>query len=196
MKSTLKRISKADVAFYLENGFLPMAGGAVINDYVGSTALQAEKKGQGLDQVAGNLFIGVVTFEVAAADSDASIYRLFKDVNSSLIPVSMRVSCDAITGCSDVDFGLYDSLDAGGAVVDKDCLGDGLDISAGYSRILGLDCLVNVDLSEARKRLWELVDAVTLTLNTKKGAYDIAMTANTVGSGAGTVTVVAIFAQG
>lgn len=191
----LMRISKADVAFYLENGFLPMAGGAVEDKYL-TTALVAGKKGVGLDSIAGNLFIGVATFEIAAADDNGSVYRLFKNVDSSLIPVSMRVSCDAITGCNDVDFGLYDSLDDGGAVVDKDCLGDGLDISAGYSRILGLDALVSVDLAEVRKRLWELVDAVTLTLNTKKGCYDIAMTANTVGSGAGTVSVVAIFAQG
>ena len=195
MKTLFKRISKADVAFYQKWGFFPTAGGAVEDKYV-SSAIVAGNKGSSLDQAAGDYYVGIATFETAAADDNGSIYRLFKNVTSTLVPVSMRVSCDAITGMNDVDFGLYDSLESGGAVVDKDCLGDGLDISAGYSRILGLDALVSVDLAEVRKSLWELVDAVALTLNTKKGAYDIAMTANTAGSGVGTVSVIAIFTQG
>lgn len=189
----LIQINPGAAAFFLANGFFPMAGGAVVDAYVNSL-LAAGKKAGGLEQAAGNIFAGVETFEVAAADDILSVYRIFKDVNSSLVPLSLRVACDAIAGLTDMDFGLYDSLDRGGAVVDKDCLADGINMSAGYSRILALDALVSVDLANAKKKLWELVSG--LTLNTKKGCYDIAMTAVSEPTAAGTVTVMGLFVQG
>jgi len=192
MKTIFKRISEADAAFYKRWGFFPAAGGAVENKYV-DAAIVAGKLGSSLTQAASGLYMGVATFEVAAADDNGSIYRIFKSVDPNLIPVSLRLSCDAIDSATDYDCGLYDTLENGGAEVDKDIFADGINIAAGFSRILGLDLLVAVDLANAKKRMWELVSG--LTLNNKKGGYDIALTANTVGTAAGTITVVGIFAS-
>lgn len=166
----------------------------VINDYVdASLAVAVAKKGHSLALAACGLYVGVMTFEVAAADSDGSIYRLFKGIDPNLIPVSLRMACDAITGGTDYDFGFYDSLEEGGLEIDKDILANGINPSAGYSRILALDALVDVDLADARKRIFELCGH---TLTTRRVSYDLCITANTVGSGAGTVTVTGLFAQG
>lgn len=167
---------------------------AVRNEYVDSNlAVAVDKKADSLALAACGLYVGISTFEIAAADDNASIFRLFKGIDPHLIPVSLRVACDALTGCNDVDFGFYDSLAEGGLEIDKDILADGIDISAGYSRILALDALVTVDIANAKKRIFELC---THTLSTRRISYDLAMTANTIGSGAGTVTVIGLFAQG
>jgi len=138
---------------------------------------------------------GVATFEIAVADDDNSVIRIFKNVPSEVIILSLRLSCDAITGCTDVDCGLYNPTVGGvaGAVIDKHLLADGVDIAAGFSRILGKDLLVTVGLENAQKRLYQLAGH---TFTTKKAGYDIALTFNTIGSGAGTVTVVGLFLQG
>lgn len=141
----------------------------------------------------GQIFGGVATFEIAAADDDASIIRIFKNVPAEVVILSLRLSCDALTGMTDVDCGLYDPDERGGAVIDKDILADGLNPSAGYSRILGLDCLKDVDLANAQKRLYQIAGH---TFDTKKPGYDIALTFNTIGSGAGTIMVVGLFLQG
>jgi hypothetical protein len=163
---------------------------AVENKYVDSN-LVAGKKADGLAAIEGGLFIGVATFETAAADDNDSVYRVFKNVDPNLIPVSMRLSCDAIAGFTDANVGVYET--ELGAVIDDNCFADALNPSAGYSRILGLDMLAAVDLADAKKRVYELAGH---TLTTKKAGYDIAITAIAAASAAGTVTVVAIFAQG
>lgn len=163
---------------------------AVQDKYVDAN-LVAGKKADGLAAIEGNLFIGIATFEVAAADDNDSIYRVFKNVDPNLIPVSMRISCDALTSANDWNVGLWET--ELGAVVDENALADALDLSAGYSRILGLDGLAAVDLADVKKRVYELAGH---TLTTKKPGYDIALKAVAAGSGAGTVTVVGIFAQG
>lgn len=166
---------------------------AVRNEYAnanteaGKLDISALVDGQGL--IKG----GIATFEIAAADDDASVIRIFKNVPAEVIPLSLRLSCDALTGCTDVDCGLYDPDERGGAEIDKDILADGLNPSAGYSRILGLDCLKDVDIANAQKRLYQLAGHTFLT---KKPGYDIALTFNTIGSGAGTITVVGLFLQG
>jgi len=166
---------------------------AVRNEYANSNTESGKLDIAPFVSGQGQIFGGVATFELAAADSDASVIRLFKNVPAEVVPLSLRLSCDAITGCNDVDCGLYDPDERGGAEIDKDILADGMDISAGYSRILGLDCLVSVDIANAQKRLYQLAGHTFLT---KKAGYDIALTFNTIGSGAGTVTVVGLFLQG
>lgn len=65
------------------------------------------------------------TFEVAAADSDASVFRLFRALSPTLIPLRILVANDAIAGGTDWDVGLYEAGVAG-AVIDKDIFADGL----------------------------------------------------------------------
>lgn len=166
---------------------------AVRNEYVNANTAAGKLDIGAAVNATGIIMAGVATFEVAAADDDASIFRLFKNVGAEMIPLSLRVACDALTGSTDWDMGLYDPLERGGAVVDKDILADGLNLSAGYSRILALDGLKDVDIANCQKRLYELAGHTFLT---KKPGYDVCLTANTIGSGAGTVMVSAIFIQG
>ena len=126
----------------------------------------------------------VATVEIAAADDDGSKYRLFKDVPSSFKPQRCTVMCDAITGGTDYELGVYDrNL---GAVVSKGLFMTGQTL-ASASRVL--DGLAAVDIADigAKKSIAELL---SLTPTTAKPAYDITLTADTVGSAAGTVTVV------
>jgi hypothetical protein len=118
---------------------------------------------------------------------------VFKGVNSNLIPVSLRIACDAIAGFTDCNVGVYDSAEEGGLVIDDNCFGDALNLSAGYSRILALDGLAAVDLADAKKTIWQLAGQ---TLSTRKVSYDICLTAIAAASAVGTVTVYAVFVQG
>jgi len=130
------------------------------------------------------------TVEIAAADDDGSVYRFFSSVPSNLIPTEITITCDAITGGTDYDLGLYKV--ASGAVVDKDVLMDGQTLGSALTRATGHQLgLANVNIADATKTL------AALSAQTDPDAcYDIALTANTVGSGAGTVTIIAKFVQG
>jgi len=130
----------------------------------------------------------VKTFEVAAADDDGSVYRVFKGVPGDLVPFDIKVTNDAITSGDDYDFGIYEA-DLG-AVKDKDALADGIDMSSARVEGAGASLLVTVGQSDAEKKIFELAgDSAT----SRKQAYDLALTANTVGSAAGTITVKATF---
>lgn len=159
---------------------------AVENKYVisevaaGELANPAKHSGaQGLSSV--------VTFEVAAADTDASVYRLIKGLPANWIPKRITVMCDAITAGTDYDLGFY-KTDLG-AVVEVDCLADGLDLSSA-SKVL--DGLTSVGIENRAKRVWELAGH---TEANRLESYDLALTANTVGSAAGTITVICEFIQ-
>lgn len=158
---------------------------AVENKYVNSD-VAAGNRSHGAQGA--NAWPLIETFEVAAADTDASVYRLFKGLPADLVPVSCTVMCDAITGGTDYDLGFYNT-DLG-AVIDKDNLADGLDLSSASKT---LDGLKDVAIENRAKRLYELAGH---TLANKKSSYDIALTANTVGTAAGTVTVILWVKQG
>lgn len=168
---------------------------AVVNAYIND------------DIVAGNLakpneFSGAnvlaitATFDVAAADDDGSKYRIAR-VNSNLVPLNFVVTNDAITGGTDYDIGLYHTLegpDAGAVITGgKDVFADGLDLSSAVAEGSGVSGLSNVDVADAQKTLWELAGD---TQAAHPGQYDIVVTANTVGSAAGDVTVKMYFTQG
>ncbi len=137
----------------------------------------------------------VVTFEVAAADSDASVYRLLKNVPADLIPVQIHIASDAITSGNDWDLGFYKPTVDGvnGAVIDADKLANTLDLSSASTWASPKDGLENLDLNEVQERIYTLAGD---TLDTKEIGYDIALTANTVGSAAGTISAKFIFVQG
>lgn len=124
------------------------------------------------------------TFEVAAADDDGSIYRLFKNVNPHIVPVKIDVANDAITNGTDYDLGLYETN--GGVEVDKDVLADGLNLSSAHIHGAEISGMSAVNIDKAEKALFELAGKVIGAL---KGGFDICLTANTVGTVAGTITV-------
>lgn len=130
----------------------------------------------------------VVSFEVAAADDDGSVYRIIEGLPSEAYNINVEVANDAITGGTDYDIGFYDV--ESGAVVDKDELADGLDLSSAHASGSELSGISAIDVANRAKTVWELLG---LTIATRKTAYDLCVTANIVGSGAGTVTLIVTY---
>lgn len=161
---------------------------AVENKYVNAEVV-AGKLANPAASGAGKIIVARAVAAIAAADDDGSVYRLFKGVSSELIPLRIDIQTTAITGGTDYDLGLY--LTDGGAVVDADCLMDGQTMATAAKNLDGLGIVAAAD---ANLPLWDLAAGVTSA--TKKGSYDIALTANTVGTAAGTIVVTAYFTQG
>lgn len=130
----------------------------------------------------GKLKFIVETVEVAAADDDGSVYR-FARLPSNAVLKSVVGLHDAITGGTDYDCGFYDIPGTnGGAVIDKDVLADGVDIS---SAARTTDFLQTVDVANIHTKVFELAG---LSEDPKK-LVDLALTGNTVGTAAGTISL-------
>lgn len=143
------------------------------------TLLDAKSNGSG------QLKSLVVTGEVAAADDNGSVYGLFL-INSASGLFSLEISCDAITDGTDYDIGIYEYNGNGeiGTVVDKDLFLDGQTLASALDKS---NALTAPNIDELHKPIWEYA-ALSLTSNPDK-QYVVALTANTVGTAAGTVTV-------
>jgi len=130
----------------------------------------------------------VGTASVTAADSDGSVYRVFSDVPSNYVPIALVVHNTAITSGTDYDLGLYE-VDSG-AVVDKDILADGINNSSARSiAVLNNVGMTTIGIANGTQSL------ATLSAQANPSAsYDIAFTANTVGSADGTIRVTGTFA--
>lgn len=134
------------------------------------------------------------TFEVAAGDDDASVFRTFAGLGYNVIPLGILVANDALTGSTDWDVGLYDT-DLG-AVLNKEIFGAALDLSSAHAALIAgtaLNGFAVVPIESYGKRIYE---HATHTAATRRDYYDIALTANTIGSGAGTVSTLLNFALG
>lgn len=136
----------------------------------------------------GEIVVARQTVAIAAADDDGSVYRVFKGVPADLIPLKIEIGCTAITGGTDYDLGLY--LTDLGAVKDADALMDGQTMAV--ASLNALNGLGAVTVANGLQPLWQLAGD---TVATRKGSYDIALTANTVGSADGTILVTAYFAE-
>lgn len=156
-------------------------------------AVEAGNVSSALKTRGADLIVMVQSFEIVSATADADVLRLFPSVNPALIPVRIDIVCDAITGGTDYDLGLY--LPEGGAVLDKDCLMDGQTLATASTLVAPLNGMGAVDKANIGKKLYELL-ATPEAVGAIKGGYDIALTANTAGSGEGTVTVIGYFAEG
>lgn len=155
---------------------------AVENKVVNHNALSG-KVDESADSIGTLFFGGAVkkvpfSFEVAAADDDGSVYRVAR------IPVTarniiVRHGSDDITAGTDYDIGFYKPKSLGGAAIDADAIADGLDYS-------GADALAEIRQAGADfgKLAWEYAGLSALPVD---GYMDIAFTANTVGSAAGTI---------
>lgn len=134
------------------------------------------------------------TFEIAAADDDTSVFRTFAGLGYNVIPLMILVACDEITAGTDWDVGLYDT--SLGAVIDKDVFADGLDLSTAVASLnpkTALDGMSAVAIENYGKRLYEHAGH---TAATRRNTYDIALTANTIGTAAGTISTMLNFALG
>ena len=162
----------------------------VEDKYVGSN-IADEKLENPAFNGGSNLVCMKRTLEVAAADDDGSVFRVFKNINANLIPVDIQIFNDAITSGTDYDLGFHETNL--GDVVDKDALVDGADLSSGNLLGSPLSGLTAVGVDEVEKKIFELAGHTNIT---KKAGYDLTLTANTVGSSVGTISVVAFFVQG
>lgn len=130
-------------------------------------------------------------FELAAADSDASVYRIAR-LPANAIPIMGQAFCDTITSGTDFDLGLY-KPGVGGAIVDGNLLADGLDFSTGVFSS-PKNPLLNLGGADPTgsfgQTLWELLGLS----KPARADYDLAWTANTVGSAAGTLSGWLLFA--
>lgn len=159
---------------------------SVINDYVDSR-VAAGKVNRGAFVGGGDHFTIIVTFEVAAADSDGSIYRVIKCVNPDYILTSIKLWTDVITSGTSYSIGLYKTLLDGGAVINSGTeFLSAKDISAGNLHAAPIDGMTAVDIANLQNRIYEHAGH---TITSKLRGYDIAVTATTVGSAAGTVTL-------
>lgn len=129
----------------------------------------------------------VATIEVAAADVDDDTYTMLAIPAGARVQ-SVRLANDAITAGTDYDIGLY-SITAGslGAVKDADIYADGLDLSS--ARAVPTEVLFNgtgaKDMAEVLERVYE--DAGDT--DQLASEYYVVLTANTVGSAAGSITL-------
>ena len=128
-----------------------------------------------------------VTFEVDAGDDDGSVYRLFR-INSQNSFLFFHYFNDSITGGTDYDIGLYETVENGGAVVDADLFLDGASVATASTANQIKDALGTVDRANYAKSIAEMLG---LTRDPNK-EYDVAVTANTAGSATGTITVRAL----
>jgi hypothetical protein len=158
---------------------------AVVNAYVSTDT-------QNIKQSGGELISMVAIANVAAADDDGSIYRLFR-VNKNLVPLSIEINCPAIAGANAYDLGIYKLLELGGAVKDADVLMANANISGGKAIGSEQNGLADLTVAKLGKQIWEL--AGETDENNADNNYDIALTADTVGTAAGAIYVRAIFVK-
>lgn len=130
----------------------------------------------------GRVYSSVAVLEVAAADDDTSVYRLFRVWSGDRVD-GIDIGSDAITGGTSYDLGLYQTADNGGAVVDADLFASALDLSSASALTERTYEATATNIDKIEKQLWELAG---LTSDPKR-YYDICLTANTVGTGAGTI---------
>ena len=129
----------------------------------------------------------VETFEVLAADNDGQTYTCFP-VSLDARVDDLLVTCDAITGGSDYDFGFYKITDGAlGAAIDADIITDGANLSSALTAWNSLygEGTSSVDIPDVKKKLWDLLGYADLdaarTANPTNQVYFV-VTANTVGT--------------
>jgi len=168
---------------------------AVVDIYT-DALLEAGKLTTSTFAEGGHPFTIVAIAEPANADDDGSVFRLAKALNPDLIPVKFELYNDTgMTGSIDWELGFYETSVDGvdGIAIDIDALLGTTDLSSANARGSAVDALGAVDLADGQKRLYELAGD---TQANKRLGYDIALTANDIGTVGGTILVVMTFVQG
>lgn len=164
------------------------------NDSTTVTNLEAEPNSVANSfQIYGKQRVLVETFEIAAADDDADTYTFFPVPLDARID-DLQIVNDAITAGTDYDFGFYKiTANNLGAVIDADILADGIDCSS--ARAVWTSILYTgtgaADQGSVGQRLWQYLGYASITAaraaNQTNQVYMV-VTANTVGSAAGTLS--------
>ena len=130
----------------------------------------------------GRLREQVAKKEIAAADDDASVVRLFR-VWSGWRISTIEIASDALSTGASYEVGVYQTAENGGAVVDADEFASAVDLSA--AKVL-TDVTYEAAATEIDKIEMSLWERIGLSEDSKRW-YDIALTATTAGTAAGTV---------
>ena len=132
------------------------------------------------------LYESVSTVEVAAADDNNSVYRMFR-VRSNWRVSQLEVACDAITSGTAFDIGLWDTVDNGALVVAscQQLWASAVDLSSALPFTDKTYEATATNIALVEKQIWELAG---LTVDPNK-EYDIALIGTTVGSAAGTISM-------
>lgn len=153
---------------------------AVEDKYVNSDIVAGDKQDSTLG--IGNVKNRIAIEEIAAADDDGSAYRFFKGVPVSEVIIDLKLSNDAITAATDYEVGFYETDT--GALIDIDILLGTTDINAGTT---DTDALGAVDIANRGLSIEDLINTVVGAGTVTYPTVDVVVTANTVGSTAGTI---------
>lgn len=130
----------------------------------------------------------VATVEVAAGDDDGSVFRLFRLPSNAKV-LSIRILNDAITSGTSYDLGLYRTAADGGAVVDADAYGSAIDMSSARTTAFFDGAYEAADIANIEKEVWQ-----NAGLSSDPSVqYDVCLTANTVGTAAGTISAIVTY---
>ena len=134
------------------------------------------------------------TAAVAAADDDGSTYRLVRLPGNAIVH-QIWIYNDAITGGTDYDLGIYQTAEDGGAVQDADRFGSAISMASARttSPIDGRHEKDNITTVAPSAFPWMNPSTSTSGSNVD---YDLTFTANTVGTGAGDITVKVFYSVG
>lgn len=133
----------------------------------------------------------VFNFEVAAADDNASIYRLGK-IPATAIPLSLRFANDAIAGFTNPSVGVYKPLEVGGDLIDVDCLMVAADLNAGTATLTEKFAPAIADVGKDILSLAGVADAD----KPKYNSVDVAITTAAGVSAAGTISGILLYVEG
>jgi len=153
---------------------------AVVNAYVNTSKhINAREAGGTI------LYSSIITFDNADADSNGSIYRIAR-IPSNIILKNIQIRNDALTSGTDWDVGVYQTSENGSAVVDANYFADALDLSSAHICGSELSGIKDLPVADSSKALYEMLG---VTLGDEPEYYDLALTANVVGSAGGTISV-------
>lgn len=138
----------------------------------------------------GRVRTAVATVEVAASDDDGSKYVLMP-LHSGWRIQHIWLYNDAIADATAYDVGLYETTANGGAAVDADCYATDVNLTSARTTAPADVAFEARDIANVAKQVWE--DAGQSSDPAK--FYNLVLTADTVGTAAGTVTVQVEFAE-
>ena len=118
------------------------------------------------------------------------MFKLAK-LGANMVPLELWLNCDAITGFTSADLGLYKE---DGTEADKNVFMAAHDINAGAAIGSEVDGLHDMGVDKIGKKLYELLGLTVATRS--QDSYVLALTANTIGSAAGTISIRGSFIQG